>query len=167
MEGTIYQVKNKVNNKSYVGQSINNGKARFVAHRIKARKGIIHPLYSSMRKYGLDNFEFVVIENVIANSKEELINKLNSREIFWIRKLNTLFKNKLGYNLREGGEGGGGGVKAWNKGKPWNEETLIKIREAKRKQDLVCPPHTGCLHNDEQKKKISMQTKKGMQKMYD
>lgn len=164
MEGIIYQIRNKINNKCYIGQSINNNLARAKQHFYDASTKQ-HPLSHSINKYGKDNFEIVVLEKVQATSKIGLINKLNELERLFIKKYNSLHKNGNGYNLRDGGNGGGNGVTAWNKGKPWSEEVLKKIREAKAKQDKICPPHTGIFHTDEQKKKISENTKKAMKNM--
>lgn len=49
-----------------------------------------------MNKYGVDNFIFEIIE--------EVPNKiLNEREVYWIKKLNSIIPN--GYNMTTGGEG--------------------------------------------------------------
>lgn len=59
------------------------------------------PLYRAFKKYGLQNFEFKIIEEC----KKE---KLNEREIYWIAYFNS-FHN--GYNLTPGGDGGSHYVK--------------------------------------------------------
>ena len=88
----IYKIQNLINGKIYIGQSIHI-KARFNAHKSEARNGNTRPLYNAIRKYGVENFSFEVIEEC---SKE----KLNEREIYWIKKYNS-FHN--GYNLTLGG----------------------------------------------------------------
>lgn len=54
-------------------------------------------------KYGWDNFEHLILEEVSANSKKELQEKLSRKEQEYIYKYNTLAPN--GYNLTSGGEG--------------------------------------------------------------
>ena len=88
----IYKIQNLINGKIYIGQSIHI-KARFNAHKSEARNGNTRPLYNAIRKYGVENFSFEVIEEC---SKE----KLNEREIYWIKKYDS-FHN--GYNLTPGG----------------------------------------------------------------
>ena len=82
----IYQIKNKINGKSYIGQS------KDIYHRWIKHKEVInfnsnspmknYPLYRALIKYGIDNFDFIILE-------ECSIEKLNEREIYWIEKLNT------------------------------------------------------------------------------
>lgn len=88
----IYKIQNLINGKIYIGQSVHI-KARFSAHKSEARNGNTRPLYNAIRKYGVENFSFEVIEEC---SKE----KLNEREIYWIKKYDS-FHN--GYNLTPGG----------------------------------------------------------------
>lgn len=88
----IYKIQNLINGKIYIGQSVHI-KARFNAHKSEARNGNTRPLYNAIRKYGVENFSFEVIEEC---SKE----KLNEREIYWIKKYDS-FHN--GYNLTPGG----------------------------------------------------------------
>lgn len=61
----------------------------------KRRKIEKRPLYSAMRKYGIENFKIEEIEEC-----SDVI--VNEREIYWIEKLQT-FKN--GYNATIGGDG--------------------------------------------------------------
>lgn len=95
----IYKITNLVNNKVYIGQSVNILK-RFVAHRNRA----FNPkspqygnyFYKSIRKYGLKNFKFEIIEKC---NKEELNKK--EQEYIALYKSN---QSEFGYNLTEGGE---------------------------------------------------------------
>lgn len=97
MNGFIYKITNRVNNKMYIGQTRFTVEHRFKQHiknfNIEHRS---QPLYNAFAKYGIENFEVSVLE-------ECPIEKLNEREIFWIAKYNT-FKN--GYNATLGGKGG-------------------------------------------------------------
>lgn len=91
----IYKITNKVNGKSYIGQSCAIGR-RWKSHRNTAfnysAKNYENYLYRSIRKYGLDNFDFEVIE-------ECLLTELDEKERYWISHFDT-FNN--GYNLTDG-----------------------------------------------------------------
>lgn len=97
--GYIYRITNKINGKMYIGQTHNYYKTRWSQHKKEAfkkhRKSYNYPLYKSFRKYGIDNFEFKVIEIC-------LIEELDAREIYWIKYYNT-YSN--GYNCTLGGKG--------------------------------------------------------------
>ncbi len=89
----IYKITNKVNGKIYIGQSINI-EQRWIDHK-KRSKRYKTPLYEEIRKYGLDNFIFEVIE-------ECSLELLNDKENFWIKYYNSTDKNK-GYNILKSG----------------------------------------------------------------
>lgn len=92
----IYMFKNKINNKIYIGQT-NNLRNRFLKHKSVANLNKEnHPLYNSIRKYGINNFDFIEIEAV--NSLKEA----NEKEIYWIKYYNSNNRN-FGYNITEGG----------------------------------------------------------------
>lgn len=95
----IYKITNKINNKSYIGLSINI-KARWRAHRSRPFQLNCHQynchLYKAIRKYGLENFDFSIIE-------ECLPEELSDKEIYWISYYNTNDPN-FGYNNTDGGE---------------------------------------------------------------
>jgi len=90
----IYKITNLINGHSYIGQSVCITE-RWNNHRCAAREGIDYPLYRAMRKYGLDNFSFEIIEEC----PQEL---LNEREKYWISYYNTYYD---GYNQTLGGQG--------------------------------------------------------------
>lgn len=92
----IYKIENLVNGKSYIGQSIDI-KSRWRQHRSASsnslNKNYEFPLYRAIRKYGLNNFNFVVLEECEPSL-------LNEREKYWIQYFDS-YKN--GYNQDEGG----------------------------------------------------------------
>lgn len=92
----IYKITNQINGKAYIGQSVNIGK-RWTAHRGKPFEvgcdEYETPLYRAIRKYGLDNFSFEVLE-------ECKVDQLNAREKYWIGYYDTFFS---GYNQGIGG----------------------------------------------------------------
>lgn len=87
---SIYLIENDINNKKYVGQSI-NPEERFKSH-CKASSNTL--ISQAIRQYGKEHFRYTIIEENIPN--------YNEREIYWIQKLNTLAPN--GYNVAMGGE---------------------------------------------------------------
>lgn len=95
----IYKIENMKNNKKYIGQSICI-EDRWKDHTITAHnendKHYEYPLYRSIRKYGIENFSFSVLE--LCN--EEF---LNDREIFWIAELHSHISEN-GYNQTRGGD---------------------------------------------------------------
>lgn len=94
----IYKITNLINNKIYVGQSINI-KDRWYQHKYKADKpqerGYNSIIHCAFRKYGIDNFSFEILEE--CNEDE-----LDTKEQYWIKTLNTLAPN--GYNILIGGQ---------------------------------------------------------------
>lgn len=96
----VYKITNTVNGKLYVGITQNGYKRRFAAHLRHSKGGrkSCRALYSAINKYGESSFKVELIET--CKNRDEL----NKREIFWIKKLNTLSPN--GYNLTEGGDAG-------------------------------------------------------------
>lgn len=95
LKSGIYSIKNSIDNKEYIGLSINLKKRKSI-HFSRLRKNI-HPnkhLQFAWNKYGEINFTFIVIEYVP-------IEELESKEIFWIR---TKMSNIHGYNIHSGGK---------------------------------------------------------------
>lgn len=93
----IYAIVNKINNKMYIGKSINIYK-RTICHITslnKKSKDENRYLINSWFKYGRDNFELKVLEFLELNE-----NLLSERELYWITYYNTTDK-KFGYNLRK------------------------------------------------------------------
>jgi group I intron endonuclease len=91
----IYMVTNKVNGKSYVGQTINSLEQRKGEHvrRSSLNNDNLY-FHNALRKYGADLFEWIVIDRC------DTIERLNELEIFYIGLYDT-FDN--GYNLTIGG----------------------------------------------------------------
>jgi hypothetical protein len=92
----IYEIKNKINNKPYIGKhsKCNNDK-EFQQTKYWGSGTYIK---RAIKKYGIENFERkVVVENI--NSEKEL----DDSERLWIKNKNSKYPN--GYNLTDGGEG--------------------------------------------------------------
>lgn len=93
----IYCIQNIVNNKVYIGKSIN------IYKRIKNHIGSLNRnsrkheneyLINSWNKYGRKNFKYFVLEYLEINEK-----LLEERELYWINQYDALNPLK-GYNLR-------------------------------------------------------------------
>lgn len=93
--GRIYIIKNKINDKVYVGQTTVSIKLRFQNHLSAARNGKGYIIGKAIRKYGENNFYIELLEECL---KEEL----NEREKYWISYFNSTNYN-FGYNMSIGG----------------------------------------------------------------
>ena len=82
----IYKIKNLINGKEYIGQSVHIDR-RWSEHK---RCSIDKPLYQDMKLYGIDNFDFLVLE-------ECEIESLSEREHYYIEKYDTITPH--GYNI--------------------------------------------------------------------
>lgn len=99
----IYKYTNKINNKSYIGQSINL-EARKHTHKHSAfnesASDYNSQFHQAIRKYGLENFSYEIIAEI---SNEEYTSKmLDDLEIYFIEYYDT-YRN--GYNATPGGKG--------------------------------------------------------------
>lgn len=87
----IYIIKNDINNKVYVGQSI-NAEDRFRSHcKGNYDNSLID---AAIKKYGKNHFWFEILEEKTKN--------YNEKEKYWIQQYNSISPN--GYNLLPGGE---------------------------------------------------------------
>ena len=98
--GYIYKITNSVNDKVYIGQTIDTLSNRFSKHKYEA---INYPnnkssLHAAMRKYGVDKFSIVEIEQCDNEN-------LNEREKYWIEYFNSYNDKSRGYNNTIGGDG--------------------------------------------------------------
>ena len=92
----IYSITNKINNKKYIGYSIDI-KRRWATHKrnLKNNKHENDHLQKAYNKYGENAFKYQIVEEC---TQEELKNK----EKYWIAFYDS--KNN-GYNMSEGGDG--------------------------------------------------------------
>lgn len=96
----IYQCKKDDNRYSYYVGKAGNLKRRTLEHLRHYDNLNAHDspaLHAAMRKYGLDKFNFAILDADIDN--------LNEAEQSWINILNT-YLNREDYNLTAGGDGG-------------------------------------------------------------
>lgn len=92
----IYQIKNKSNNKVYIGQTIQSFQRRYWLHQWKLRNNVHDNKYlqNAWNKYGEDNFEFSVVEITDKNNIDE-------REKYWIKYYKD---RKICYSIQSGGQ---------------------------------------------------------------
>jgi len=93
----IYKITNKVNEKSYIGQSVNILK-RWVQHLNDVVKNDVNNnslIHKSIRKYGVKQFDF----SILWTGEKDLLNEM---EIYFIKELNTI--KPYGYNMNTGGD---------------------------------------------------------------
>lgn len=94
----IYCIQNKINKKIYIGKTSMDFSSRWKIHIRKLKTGSHHskPLQNAFNKYGIDNFEFVILEKV---PRVELIDKQ------YLLDLEQIYLNayqpfqKKGYNV--------------------------------------------------------------------
>ena len=97
--GIIYTIKNKINNKLYIGQTINGFYGRYHCGNICKYSSNSH-LINSINKYGIENFE-IDDEFDIACSK----NELDNLEVMYIKAYDVT-NPQYGYNRQSGGHNG-------------------------------------------------------------
>lgn len=124
MQG-IYKITNLITNKCYIGKT-NNSERRWKDHQrlafTEGHKEYNKTLYRSMRKYGIENFTFEIIEEL------EDYSISGEREKYWVAFYNSYHN---GYNESEGGDGGSmpGHCQGSTNGRArLTEEDVIKIR---------------------------------------
>lgn len=99
----IYKYTNLINNKKYVGQT-NNINRRKREH-LSASKNELNsqyndPFHSSIRKYGIENFDFTVLEEIESDDQSFI----DEREEFWVYVEYSYIIYGKGYNLTIGGQ---------------------------------------------------------------
>lgn len=127
----IYKITNKINGKCYIGQS--NDIHRRWKQELAPNAKLNPHLARAFEKYGIDNFEFEIIEEC---QREQL----NEREQFYIEIYHSIDPN-LGYNKTEGGDGNLGRhfimseeqkekIRKANTGRKYTDDKLINVRYA-------------------------------------
>jgi group I intron endonuclease len=123
--GFIYKITNIITKKCYIGETRSiNPEDRWKQHQYTfTRSGGCPALRDAVKKYGIVNFKFQVL--IICFDEDRYI-----YEKEYIKKYNSIVPN--GYNILEGGEGGG------FKGKHHSEETkqTIKNKVIKRFENI-------------------------------
>uniref|UniRef100_A0A6C0I3G3 GIY-YIG domain-containing protein n=1 Tax=viral metagenome TaxID=1070528 RepID=A0A6C0I3G3_9ZZZZ len=125
----IYRILNKITKKCYIGETkCLDVTRRWNQHKktIENNKGCCCPaLRDAVIKYGIENFVFTVLVICFVDDRFKY-------EIEYINKYNSIFPN--GYNITNGGEGGGG-----FQGKKHTEEVKNKIKTTLKKKYIDNP----------------------------
>jgi hypothetical protein len=176
----IYQIKNTITGKVYVGSAINI-KNRFLDHKqlLKRQKHHSKKLQHSVNKYGIENFVFEIIEecekDFLIEREQYYINTYESYEKGYNAtptagsKLGFKFSEESKKKMRQSQKGLRAGEKHPLYGKRHSEETKRKIsiknsgkkasEETKRKMSKSrkgrTPAMLGKKHSEETKRKIS------------
>lgn len=163
----IYKISNNINGKCYIGQSWNIEKRwkHYISINCKNQRKLHHAL----KKYGVKNFTFEILEIFDNNISQDI---LNEREIHYIDCFNSI---KEGYNLTEGGSNGKLSeetkklISEKHKGKTLSEEHIEKLKEShrgiipsketlKKRSDAI----KGIPLSEEHKKKIGIANSKSL-----
>lgn len=164
----IYKVTNLINNKIYIGKTVQTLSLRKNGHKSSA---INHKdnsyFHKAIRKYGIENFKWEEID--YSESEADL----NEKEKYWILEYSKICKT---YNLTKGGEGVSGlrhsedsklkmsqnmkGRRPWNTGLKHSEESKLKMSNSRRGITFgEDNPFYGKKHTDESLKKMSKSRK--------
>lgn len=125
----IYKIRNKINDKFYIGSSINIEK-RWNVHR--TLKGNSKVLTAAFKKYGFDNFEFTIVE--VIKDRDTLI----QREQYYLDLFKPFAVDNNGYNVRK--------VANSNIGLVHSDETRLKMSVSRK----------GSKRSEETKLKLSL-----------
>lgn len=105
-QGIIYMFTNKINGKMYVGQTTNETKRirrhLYAANHPDSTRNEGQPFVHALRSYGIDNFEYTILEKVSASNPAELKGILDEKERYYIKLYDSISK---GYNVTKGGSG--------------------------------------------------------------
>lgn len=140
MKGIIYRAVNKINGKSYVGETIKNLSIRQTEHVYAAFKRNKNTKFCrALRKYGLENFNWEILEEIENTDIKLLTEELDSKEIYYIERFDSI---KNGYNLTLGNpnkEGGCVGIynSQWKEILINEDEYIEKAKEGLTRKELA------------------------------
>lgn len=89
----VYLITNNITNQRYIGKTERSIETRFKKHKSNAIRNKDTLLYRSMRKYGIDNFSIIILEETTKETVSE-------REIYFINR------DSPELNMTNGGDGG-------------------------------------------------------------
>jgi group I intron endonuclease len=158
----IYKITNLINKKSYIGITYNFERRKH-EHFNGLNKGC-KVLYRSIKKYGKENFDMLIID------KTDSWKGAEDKEKYYIKKLNTKAPN--GMNLTNGGEGVQGAkfsdavrkqMSIDRMGRKATKQAKINMSKAQRGKVMsdeskrkISDSHKGIGHTKETRKKLSI-----------
>lgn len=116
--GSIYLIINKINNKKYVGQTVQNVNVRFNSHCLK--NSGCPKLRNAIQKYGKENFKIITLKVFACSDFETLHKQLDYWETWYIEYYHSV---EQGYNCTYGGQNA----------KVYSEETKNKMSISMKK----------------------------------
>jgi group I intron endonuclease len=137
----IYKLTNTINNKIYIGKSIN------LSHRLSSHKYARGPLVVSraIKKYGWKNFRVDILESFDHIEKDDLL----QREAKWIKELDAT-NPLIGYNILS--------FSSDCSGRKHTREELKKMRQPRSKQSKINITIGNQNKNNQPVKQLSIQT---------
>lgn len=144
----IYVITNTLNGKVYVGKSEISIEDRLKEHKSGTNSN--EHLQRSIKKYGIDNFRFEVLE-------ECEVSKCCERERYWIKKLNSIYPN--GYNYTSGGENKSG-FTFCEKSKKKMSESAKRVSKTEQGKAIHSKGGKARTWSNEERKKVSDSLKK-------
>lgn len=105
----IYLIKNIINNKCYIGQSLKLRKRLLTHINLFNNNNRKYPIYKAFEKYGLNNFDIEILKTYNIDNRKQLKQQLDYDEIYFIKLYNSF--GNTGYNQTLGGDGGITGYK--------------------------------------------------------
>jgi group I intron endonuclease len=125
----LYAIVNKINDKIYIGQTV-NPRRRWTMHKNRAKHKPLQYIHYAMIKYGIENFTY----EVISMCKNQL--DADETEVQLIKQYNSCDKEK-GYNISPGGD------PAWNRGLPPERQPMYGKKQSEFQKQRVIEVHTG------------------------
>ncbi len=122
--GIIYKATNKVNGKSYIGQTVQEFNIRINDHISRSSRKVDNfHFHNALRRYGSENFNWLIL----CSCKNKM--ELNSKEIYYIDKFDSF---NSGYNMNIGGKGNSG----------WTVSDEIRNKISKSKKGVRLSPRS-------------------------
>ena len=141
----IYKSTNKINNKCYIGQTV-NFKNRKYRHEYDSTKKSTVYFTRAIAKYGINNFEWEILV-------ECPVEDLNAQEIYWIKYWESF--GKKGYNLTISGKSSSG-YKQTKEHIQNNINTRLGKKQSDKTKEKMRIAQTGKKLSDKTKNKISL-----------
>lgn len=147
----IYMIKNKINEKVYIGKTEESFKRRWWHHSGLLKGNYHHNIHlqRAWNKYGEENFEFIILQ--ICNESDD-INKLEQE---YIEKYNSF---NSGYNQTLGGEGALGNRLSDESKRLIGEKNKINMtgkKHTEKTKKKMSEVHKGYIKSKEHRKNLS------------
>ena len=135
----VYAHVNKINGKMYIGWTSQIPENRWGSNGCKYNKKYHSAFYNAIQKYGLDNFEHIIVEDKLSEADAKMIEK--NLIALYKTNISKWGDKAMGYNLTDGGDG--------CSGYKHTEESKKKMKE----------PHLGRSVPEDVRKRISEKLK--------